>query len=112
LTELITFLTCVRKVLLSNLDLATLGEFSLFSLVPSGEIPNTTLKLPTSAFLETFLFIYLFIFSVSLGGVRLSPLGTSATVVLLYQHRMINDDDYGADGGMRIGRVNRSRDLS
>jgi hypothetical protein len=42
-----------------------------------------------------------------LGGVRLSPLGTSATVGLLYQPRMI-DDDYGAVGGMRIGRGNRS----
>jgi hypothetical protein len=46
-------------------------------------------------------------FLVSLGGVRLSPLGTSATVGLLYQPRMI-DDDYGAVGGMRIGRGNRS----
>jgi hypothetical protein len=42
-------------------------------------------------------------FLVSLGGVRLSPLGTSATVGLLYQARMI-DDDYGPVGGMRIGR--------
>jgi hypothetical protein len=41
-------------------------------------------------------------FFISLGGVRLSPLGTSATV-----GRMI-DDDYGALGGMRIGRGNRS----
>jgi hypothetical protein len=49
-----------------------------------------------------------FFFSlVSLGGVRLSPLGTSATVGLLHQSRMI-DDDYGAVGGMRIGRGNRS----
>jgi hypothetical protein len=39
--------------------------------------------------------------------VRLSLLGTSATVGLLYQPRMI-DDDYGAVGGMTIGRVNRS----
>jgi hypothetical protein len=39
--------------------------------------------------------------------VRLSPLGASATVGLLYQPRMI-DGDYGAVGGMRIGRVNRS----
>jgi hypothetical protein len=45
---------------------------------------------------------------VSLGGVRLSPLGTSATVGLLYQPRMIDDDDYGAVGEMRIGRGNRS----
>jgi hypothetical protein len=47
-------------------------------------------------------------FLVSLGGVRLSPLGTSATVVLLYQPQMIDDDVYGAVGGMRIGRGNRS----
>jgi hypothetical protein len=47
-------------------------------------------------------------FLVSLGGVRLSPLGTSATVGLLYQPRMIDDDDYGTVGGMRIGRENRS----
>jgi hypothetical protein len=37
---------------------------------------------------------------------RLSALGTSATVGLLYQPRMIDDDDYGAVGGMRIGRGN------
>jgi hypothetical protein len=43
-----------------------------------------------------------------LGGVRLSPLGTSATVGLLYQPRMIDDDDYGAVGGMRIDKGNRS----
>jgi hypothetical protein len=42
-----------------------------------------------------------------MGGVRLSPLGTSATVGLLYQPRMI-DDYYGAVDGMRIGRGNRS----
>jgi hypothetical protein len=48
-----------------------------------------------------------FFFLVSLGGVTLSPLGTSATVGLLYQRRMI-DDDYGAVGGMRFGRGNRS----
>jgi hypothetical protein len=49
-----------------------------------------------------------FFFLVSLGGVRLSPLGTSATVGLLYQPLMIDDDNYGAVGGMRIGRGNRS----
>jgi hypothetical protein len=48
-----------------------------------------------------------FLFLVSLGGVRLSPLGTSATVGLLYQPQMI-DEEYGAVGGLRIGRGNRS----
>jgi hypothetical protein len=42
-----------------------------------------------------------FFFFVSLCGVRMSPLGTLATVGLLYQPRMI-DNDYGAVGGMRI----------
>jgi hypothetical protein len=42
-------------------------------------------------------------------GVRLSPLGTAATIGLLYQHQMIDDDDdCGAIGGMKIGRGNRS----
>jgi hypothetical protein len=45
---------------------------------------------------------------VSLGGVRLSPVGTSATAGLFYQPRMIDGDDYGAVGGMRIGKGNRS----
>jgi hypothetical protein len=48
---------------------------------------------------------FFFSFLVSLGGV--SALGTSATVGLLYQPRMI-DDGYGAVGGMRIGMGNRS----
>jgi hypothetical protein len=54
-----------------------------------------------------FINLVFFSFSFSLGGVRLSPLGMSATVGLLDQPRMI-DDDYGAVGGMRIGRGNRS----
>jgi hypothetical protein len=41
-------------------------------------------------------------------GVRLSPLGTSATIGLLYQPRMTDGDDYGAVSGMRIGRGKRS----
>jgi hypothetical protein len=36
-----------------------------------------------------------------------SPAGTSATVGLLYQPRMV-DGDYGAVSGMKIGRGNRS----
>jgi hypothetical protein len=42
--------------------------------------------------------------------VRLSPLGTTATVGLLYQSRMIDDDDYGVVGGMRIDRGNLGSD--
>jgi hypothetical protein len=39
-------------------------------------------------------------------GVRLSPLGTVATIGLLYQPQMIDDGDCGAIGGMKIGRGN------
>jgi hypothetical protein len=35
---------------------------------------------------------------------RLSPLGTAATTGLFYQPQMIDDDEFGAVGGMRIGR--------
>jgi hypothetical protein len=43
-----------------------------------------------------------------LSGVRLSPLGTAATNVLLTQPHMIDDGDCGPIGGSRIGRGNRS----
>jgi hypothetical protein len=46
--------------------------------------------------------------SFSCGGVRLSPLGTSATVWLIEPARMVDDDECGELGGMRIGRGNRS----
>jgi hypothetical protein len=39
--------------------------------------------------------------------VRLSPLGTSATIGPLNQLRVMDDDEYGALGGMS-GRVNQS----
>jgi hypothetical protein len=39
-------------------------------------------------------------------GVRLSPLGTAATIGLLYQPQMIDDGDCGEIGGMKIGRGN------
>jgi hypothetical protein len=35
-------------------------------------------------------------------------LGTAATSVLLYKPQMIDEDDCGAIGGMKIGRGNRS----
>jgi hypothetical protein len=40
--------------------------------------------------------------------VELSPLGTVTTTDLLYEPKMIDDGDYGATGGMKIGRGNRS----
>jgi hypothetical protein len=49
---------------------------------------------------------YFFIIII-LSGVRLSPLGTTATTDLLYQPQMIDDGDYEAIGGMKIGRGNR-----
>jgi hypothetical protein len=38
--------------------------------------------------------------------VRLKPLGTAATTVLLYQPQMIDDGDCEAIGGIKIGRGN------
>jgi hypothetical protein len=43
-----------------------------------------------------------------LSGVRLSPLGTAATIGVLYQPQMTDDGDCGAIGGMKIGRGNLS----
>jgi hypothetical protein len=43
-----------------------------------------------------------------ISGVGLSPLGTAATSGLLYKPQMIDEDDCGAVGGMKIGRGNRS----
>jgi hypothetical protein len=49
---------------------------------------------------------YQYFFCVS--GVRLNPLGAAATSGLLYRPQMIDDGDYGAIDGMKIGRGNRS----
>jgi hypothetical protein len=49
-----------------------------------------------------------FHFYIILSGVRLSPLGTAATTAPLYQTQIIDDGDYGAIGGMKIDRGNRS----
>jgi hypothetical protein len=38
----------------------------------------------------------------------MSPLGTVATTVLLYQPQMIDDGDFEAICGMKIGKGNRS----
>jgi hypothetical protein len=43
-----------------------------------------------------------------LGWVGLSPLGTAATSGLLYQPQMIEEDDCGTVGEMKIGRGNQS----
>jgi hypothetical protein len=50
------------------------------------------------------------IFVIILSGVRLSPLGTVATIGLLYQLQMVDDDndDCRAIGGMRIVRGDRN----
>jgi hypothetical protein len=50
----------------------------------------------------------MYIFFFIIGGVELSPLGTVATSGLLYKPQMIDEDDCGAIGGMKIGRGNRS----
>jgi hypothetical protein len=63
--------------------------------------------LPHRLLLSSYASIGIF-FLISWGGVRLSPLGTEATTGILYQHRMTDDDECGAVGGMRIGTGNRS----
>jgi hypothetical protein len=99
--------------------LTTLGVVQLLLYIVSILIASLNNKLKTEArkanFYQTtrrhtkkIIFFNLYFYLVSLGGVRLSPLGTSATVGLLYQLRMIDDDDYGAVGGMSFGRRNRS----
>jgi hypothetical protein len=47
-------------------------------------------------------------FGFFISGVGLSPLGTAAAYGLLYKPQMIDEGDYGAIGGMNIGRGNRS----
>jgi hypothetical protein len=51
-------------------------------------------------------YVYLLLFIII--GVGLSPLGTAATSGLLYKPQMIDEDDCGAIGGMKVGRGNRS----
>jgi hypothetical protein len=51
---------------------------------------------------------YLFLLFIIPSGVRLFSLGTAATTGLQYQPQMIDDDDCGAIGGMKIDRGNLS----
>jgi hypothetical protein len=51
-------------------------------------------------------FVFFKPFFIILSGVRLSPLGITATTGLLYQPQMIDEDGCGAIGGMKIGRGN------
>jgi hypothetical protein len=60
-------------------------------------VPHLLLGLPSSLFIFSLYFIFIY--------VRLSPLGTAATVWPIVP---ATDDDCGAIGGMRIGRGNRS----
>jgi hypothetical protein len=73
----------------------------------------TTLWTFTACWRDSFTFLPLpFIrvcyFFIILSGVRLSPLGTAATIGLFYQPQMIDDGDYGAIGGMKSCRGNWS----
>jgi hypothetical protein len=61
---------------------------------------------PPSRKLAYRLLFYFFI--IILRGARASPLGTAATIGLLYQSQTMADGDCGAIGGMKIGRGNRS----
>jgi hypothetical protein len=57
---------------------------------------------------ENWELMMMMIIIIIISGARPSPLGTAATISLLYQPRMIDDGDCGAIGGMRTGRENRS----
>jgi hypothetical protein len=59
-------------------------------------------SLSTGTTLPSYLYYYYYYW------VRLGPLGTAATIGLLYQPQMTDDGDCGAAGGMKIGRGNRS----
>jgi hypothetical protein len=52
--------------------------------------------------------MYFFIIIIILNGVRLSSLGTAATIGLLYQPQMIDDGECGAIDGMKIDKGIRS----
>jgi hypothetical protein len=73
-------------------------------LLHSSDVNNSTVFVSTSFYDIKDYFNKKQAYFSSLGGLRLSPLGTSATVGPLYQPRIIDDDDYGAVGGMRIVR--------
>jgi hypothetical protein len=49
-----------------------------------------------------------FIIIIIIGGGGTKSLGTAATSGPLYKPQMIDEDDCGAIGGMKIGRGNRS----
>jgi hypothetical protein len=49
---------------------------------------------------------FFILFFINLSGVSLNPLGTAATIGLLYKPQIIDDGDCGAIGGMKIGRGN------
>jgi hypothetical protein len=64
---------------------------------------------PVTIMLYIFLLRVIIIFIIIiLSGVRLSPLGTTAAIDLLYQPQMIDGGDCGVTGGMKIGRGTRS----
>jgi hypothetical protein len=54
------------------------------------------------------IYVWVFFFIISGVGLIVSPLGTAATSGLLYKPQMIDENDCGAVGGMKIGRGNRS----
>jgi hypothetical protein len=49
-----------------------------------------------------------FLIIIIISGVGLSPLGTAATSGLLYKPQMIDEGDYGAIDGIKVGRGNRN----
>jgi hypothetical protein len=54
--------------------------------------------------LQDSVIIIIIIIIIIISGVGLSPLGTAGTSGLLYKPQMIDEDDCGAIGGIKIGR--------
>jgi hypothetical protein len=59
-------------------------------------------------FIIIIIVIIIIIIIIIIIGVGLSPLGTAATSGLLYKPQMIDEGDYGAIGGLKIGKGNGS----
>jgi hypothetical protein len=58
------------------------------------------------------MFHHFIIIIIIISGVGLSPQGTAATSGLLYKPQVIDEGDCGAIGGMKMGRGNRSTQIS
>jgi hypothetical protein len=71
-------------------------------LTPHIRVRGVGLNLITGTILRLHVLLLLLLFYYWWGGTK--SLGTAATSVLLYKPQMIDEDDCGLIGGMKIGR--------